>query len=314
VKAVVLNLALFVSMLFVAGASGAAAQSSDQNFPTPVTASEVRGTIRARDIGDSRLTTHFYAFDGEQGDVFINVQSRNFDGDIDVFTASELRPLTKIVVYSDAGTTETGRVIYLRKGEHLLLRVEGRSPDDNAAVYSIKFAGSFVALDPRTKDDNEAPRVQTGDSDGIRLNAVGAVTREPLRRVDPVAKRPADHAAADTAPRQIAKDTPKVSAKETEQTAKGAEAAKPAAENSAEAKPAKIKRPKPPVVTVTEPPAADPLASIILTIQLKNGRTVEKPMSEVLKFSTDKGVMTIITKDGSIARYLITDVLKVTIQ
>lgn len=301
-------------MLFAAGASGAAAQSSDQNFPTPVTASEVRGTIRARDIGDSRLTTHFYAFDGEQGDVFINVQSRNFDGDIDVFTASELRPLTKIVVYSDAGTTETGRVIYLRKGEHLLLRVEGRSPDDNAAVYSIKFAGSFVALDPRTKDDNGAPRVQTGDSDGIRLNAVGAVTREPSRRIDPVSKRPADHAATDSAPKETVKELPKEKTNEADRAAKSAEAAKAAAENAAESKPARIKRPKPPVVTVTEEPAADPLASIILTIQLKNGRVVERPMSEVLKFSTDKGVMTIITKDGSIARYLITDVLKVTIQ
>ncbi|HEX3102239.1 MAG TPA: hypothetical protein VHQ01_10620, partial [Pyrinomonadaceae bacterium] len=53
------------------------AQSSDQNFPTPITSTELTGTIKARDIGDSRLTTYFFAFDGEQGDIFINVVTKN---------------------------------------------------------------------------------------------------------------------------------------------------------------------------------------------------------------------------------------------
>ena len=61
------------------------AQSTDQNFPTPVTTNQILGTIKARDIGDSRLTTYFYAFDGEQGDIFINVVSKNLSGDIDIF-------------------------------------------------------------------------------------------------------------------------------------------------------------------------------------------------------------------------------------
>src|SRR5881394_3704984 len=79
----------------------AAAQSIDQNFPTPITSSEVNVLIRPRDMGDSRLTTYFYAFDGAQGDIFINVVSRNFTGDIDVFTVEGLQPLTKIVFYAD---------------------------------------------------------------------------------------------------------------------------------------------------------------------------------------------------------------------
>src|SRR5205085_144179 len=66
----------------------------------------------------------------------------------------------------------------------------------------------------------------------------------------------------------------------------------------------KATRPKPPKVTVTELPvaAADPLASIFLTVELKSGRAVVKPMSDVLRFSTDRGVITIVGKDGSVAR------------
>jgi len=103
----ILHLAFCISAVF--------AQSTNQNFPTPVTTNEISGTIRARDLGDARLTSYFYTFNGNQGDVFINVVTNNLDGDIDVFTADGLRPLTKIRVYSDNPEGETGRVIYLRQ-------------------------------------------------------------------------------------------------------------------------------------------------------------------------------------------------------
>ena len=61
------------------------------------------------------------SFDGEQGDIFLNLVSKNFNGDIDVFMLDGLRPLTKMVIYSDLSENETGRVIYLRKPEKLLL-------------------------------------------------------------------------------------------------------------------------------------------------------------------------------------------------
>ena len=102
------------------------AQSTSQDFPSPVTTSEINGTIRTRDIGDSRLTTYFYAFGGEQGDLFLNVVSKNFTGDVDVFTAAGLRPVTKIVIYAAEGENETGRAVYFRKTEKLLLRVQGK--------------------------------------------------------------------------------------------------------------------------------------------------------------------------------------------
>ena len=121
------------------------AQSTTQDFPTPVTTNEIDGTINARDVGDARLTTYFYTFNGTQGDLFINVNSQNFNGDIDVFTADGLDPVTKIVMYADSSVNETGRVVYLRKPEKLILRVQGRTPGDDPATFRIKFAGSFLA-------------------------------------------------------------------------------------------------------------------------------------------------------------------------
>ena len=90
---------LLFALLILSAISGSlAAQSTDQNFPTPVTSTEISGTVRVRDVGDARLTSYFYQFDARQGDLFINIVTRNLTGDIDVFTQAGLRPVTKIVV------------------------------------------------------------------------------------------------------------------------------------------------------------------------------------------------------------------------
>ncbi len=168
-----------------------AAQSTSQDFPTPVTSSEISGSIKARDIGDSRLTTYFYTFNGDQGDLFINIVTRNFTGDLDIFTIAGLRPVTKIVVYANDSENETGRAVYFRKSEKLLLRIQGRSPNDDAASFKIKFAGSFVAA--RESDvlaEPELPKVNTGRESGIRVNSVGTILPPPPKPVkteaDPV--------------------------------------------------------------------------------------------------------------------------------
>lgn len=174
-------------------------QSSEQTFPTAVTSKEIVGQIKSRDIGDSRLTTYFYAFDGVQGDVFINVVTKNFNGDIDIFTADNMRPLTKMVIYADNGLNETGRLIYLRKSEHLLLRIEGRSLNDDSATYRIKFAGTFVALAAQKVD--QAPvieRIGSGDKTGSKVNSVGTIIEvkptqppQPVKKIENVVKEPA---------------------------------------------------------------------------------------------------------------------------
>ena len=61
-------------------------------------------------------------------------------------------------------------------------------------------------------------------------------------------------------------------------------------------------------------PTPDPLASVHLVIQLKDGTSFLLPMNEVVKFTVDKGVMTVIAKNGTITRYNILDVEKTTIQ
>src|SRR5882724_12225844 len=90
------------------------AQSSDARSPTPINASEISDSIAARDLGDSRLTDYFYTFTGVPGDLLITLESKNLNGDIDVFTAGELRPLLKITFYAE-NTTPSTKNIYLRK-------------------------------------------------------------------------------------------------------------------------------------------------------------------------------------------------------
>ena len=145
----------FIAIFFIS-ASG---QSTVIDYPTPVYTNEIRGAIRARDIGDPRLTSHFYTFLGSQGDVFLNVVTKNFSGDIDVFLAEGLKPLTKIVVYAETAESETGRVVYLRKPEKLILRIEGSSPNDDPATYQIKFAGSFEASKDPMPQEPDLPKV-----------------------------------------------------------------------------------------------------------------------------------------------------------
>src|SRR5256885_16072033 len=130
------------AVLLLLVAFSAAAQSTDVRSPTAVDGNEIVGSIPARDIGDARLTDHFYTFNGLPGDLFITIESKNLNGDFDVFTAAELRPVLKIVAYAESSTPVT-KNIYHRKPESLILRVEGRSPNDDEASYRIRFSGSF---------------------------------------------------------------------------------------------------------------------------------------------------------------------------
>lgn len=388
------------------------AQSTSQEFPTAITTNEISGTIKARDLGDSRLTTYYYALNGDQGDLFINLVTRNFTGDIDIFTVSGLRPMAKIVVYADFTENETGRAIYLRKPEKLLLRIQGRTPNDDPATFQLKFAGSFVAA--RAEDvpaEPQMPKVSSETLGTVRVNSVGTILPPPPRPVEtvaekeksetepsaktetPVEPKPAENEKTATAEKTKAQtaselvvsdpvkpETPpkparvkRTSSRRT--TARRTQPKKPAAEITAETvksetekatESAKAGETEKQAETVSEPakaaepenvaekakpdepekaletkkakeantlsfrtlansrksrkvktppePKPDPLASINLIIQLKDGNTIEKKMSEVFKFSVDKGILTVILKDGSISRYPIVDVAKVTIE
>lgn len=170
-----INLVLFILLLGTA-LTGVSAQSTKQDAPTPVTGNVITGEIRPRAVGDPRLTNYYYIFKGNQGDVFINVVSNNLDGDIDIFTAGKLDPLTKIPLFSGVSENETGRVIYLRKPAQLILRVQGRTPNDESATFQIKFAGSFVAMEAVETDNGpELPKIDLADRGAARVSPVGTI-------------------------------------------------------------------------------------------------------------------------------------------
>ncbi|CAA9421018.1 MAG: hypothetical protein AVDCRST_MAG74-2975 [uncultured Pyrinomonadaceae bacterium] len=366
-----LPLCVFALMFFSANLQ---AQSINQSYPTPITSNEISGQIPARDIGDARLTSYFYTFNAGQGDVFINVVTKNLNGDIDIFTHDNLRPLSKITIYADASEGETGRVIYLRQPAKLILRVEGRSPNDDAATYRIKFAGSFAPAiaTAAANQETETPTVKSDNQTDVRVNSVGTIIE-----VKPKPTPKEIIAEAKKTEREIIQRTEEKTAV-TEMVAETKEAEKPpakaekeliaekekSAETQNEAKPTVIVTDELPkkdqaetdvttaetkkdstqkdeeksVETVTEKTIAEPetmavkkpkksekpksvkslpptaLENIRLIVLFKDGTRIERPMSEVLRVGVDRGVLTVISKDGAIGRYSILDVEKMTIE
>ncbi len=329
-------------------------QSINQNFPTSVASNEISGNIAARDVGDARLTSYFYAFSGTHGDVFINVLTKNLNGSIDVFTTENLRPLTKITVYANDAETETGRVIYLRKSEKLILRVEGRSPNDDAAEFRIKFAGSFQPLELSAENEAAlAPKVTSENQSNIVVNSVGTIIeiKQPPKesevkdekekaKIQELAenkdeiKESVTKKKIDSAVETPANSTPKVIV--TEETAKedAVEAEKTTVKNKVEktnklsAKSSIAKKTSDKVLTKTAPKIIteakkdknvkttepNPLENIRLIVLFKDGTKIEYPISQVNKVGVDKGVLTVNVKNGVLARYSILSVLKMTIE
>jgi hypothetical protein len=182
----------------------AQAQSSDIAMPSPVRSNEVTGTINARDIGDPRVTDHYYAFTGTPGDVLITIDSRNLNGDVDVFTSSGLRPLLKITVYSSNSSPIT-KSIYLRKREDLILRVEARTPNDDNGTYRLSFGGSFEPITSgpllaEAQPATEEPISSAPPRRGRRVSSVGARIDEPAAPEVAAAPTPEPTPAESTAP------------------------------------------------------------------------------------------------------------------
>lgn len=347
--------AVFVFCFISCAAIFSYAQSNDQNFPTPIISNQINGTINARDIGDSRLTTYYFTFNGNQGDVFINVVTKNLNGDIDFFAAEGLRPLTKIVVYADSSDNETGRVIYLRKPEKIILRIQGRTPNDDPATFQIKFAGSFVASSDAETDAPKLPEIRKENESGVIVNSVGTIiavkpkpTPEPKETVaektddkqvetieekteeETVAEKPVEQTEPEKSekPQVIITDElekkaetkqeetvskSEVENKNTDETGKVTETPTEQEKPEESAEKAEEEPKKAPQKTKKEK-EPNPLENIRLVVLLKDGGRIERPMSEILKFGVEKGILTIIHKDGSISRYSILDVESVTIR
>lgn len=175
---------LAVVLLLIGFAAEGRAQSNDPNFPTPVVGNEVSGTIQARAIGDPRLTTYYFVFNGNRGDVFINIYTTNFKGEIDIYTAQGLNPRTKVTIYADNPERETGRVVYQRQPERLILRIQGRTPNDDPATYQVKFAGSFTPITgAEAENTNEFPDILGEPSGEVKVSPTGAIIPEERKEV-----------------------------------------------------------------------------------------------------------------------------------
>lgn len=275
-------------------------QSSDISFPTRLTKNEIKGTIPARPIGDARLTTHYFAFEGDIGDIFISAVTQNFTGDIDVFIAGSMRPLTKMVIYASDTVYETGRLVYLRKPEKLILRVQGRTPNDASAAYQIKFAGSFVALKP-AEDDVKEPKIaaatesrggeippSTGDrsaNSGTKIDdSSTSASQATSDRSKPAAKKPAADTKNGTPP------DPKKN---------------PAADSGTSNTAAST-------AVAAVPPSGALGGKIVITFL--DGKRVEAKVSDIVRMSVDKGYLTLIVKDGRIERWALSGIQRVEIQ
>jgi hypothetical protein len=341
----------FVFFLLLAPIFG---QSVNQDFPSPILRESIGGKIAARDIGDARLTRHFYTFYAGVGDLFLNIETANFNGDIDLFEATTLRPISKISIYATDAAATTSRIVYFRQRTQVIMRVEGRTPNDEAASYRVNFSGSFAAATdlPQPPEDAE-PKVSDKTSTGAvaRVNSAGAIIEDLTAKKQPeptqtepekaatepektTEEKTAETTTATT--RRAARTTRTTPARRTPRNRRIAppqpEEAAPAATdtNTAESTPETTAVPRStaraarnaatrrsrnqPARTVTAEPKVDPLANVRLVVMLKDGYKIERPMSEVLRASVDKGTLVVITKDGKIERFAILDVLKFSIE
>lgn len=339
------------------------AQSTNIEYPTPISSGEINGKISARDIGDSRLTSHYYVFDGKQGDIFIDIETNNLNGDIDVFVENGLKPLTKISLFAENTPTQTGRELYLRKAERMILKIEGRSPNDDPATYKIKFSGSFVTIAKNSvKEEPKAPRIKTETDSDVVVNSVGTIIETKVKEPEPekVAKttkpksskikntksEPASTPKADSTIKPktstAAKNEPKTKPikKETEEqtvkpevvvtdnlpknTAKGESVEKEPAPKTTTAKKTTASKKNTSVKNTKNSAAtkkaqqneeiAKALENIKLVVLFKDGATLESAMTDVLRFGVDKGILTIVKKDGSIGRYSIVEISKISVE
>jgi hypothetical protein len=314
-------------------------QSSDQGLPTAVLANEINGRITALDLGDSRLTRHFYAFEGTPGDLLITIDSKNLNGDMDIFTAVTFRPLMKTTLYANSQAGEVTKGIYLRTRQILILRVEARTPNDDEGSYHIRFGGSFapfsggIPVAENTAPQEDSARPNRGNK---RLSSVGATIAEPVVDLPPPTvetkppaetEKPAAESAAVKKParptrplgrnsRGRARPAPKPAtpdAKTAKTSGEKTEAAKPEApkKEAGEEKPETASSEK---TDAAKPAQEVPLAGAHLIIESKDGTKIDRPMSTVRRVVVEGGMIVVVLKTGKIERIPMSGVARMAIE
>jgi hypothetical protein len=324
------------SFAFAQSASSASAPSASLEYPAPMTTAQAAARIRARDVGDSRLTSHYYLFETGTGDVFATIETRNFNGDIDIYTAGSMKPLLKATVYASDYASVIQRDFYLRLPSRLILRIQGRTPNDDPAEYKISFTGAFKALSEAAASalprDPGTPKITgTEDPNGNRATATGAVIVKPK---PPVVKATPAPAPPVTVAKNTSKDTKSKKLPTADPNArppkptlpvpapipagdkkKKESAVKKASDQpdqddedadrenekrkDAEKKRAAAKRSADTAKAPKQAKSADdPMADVFLEVKMKNGTKLRFAMSDVFSVNVDNGVVKIVLKNG----------------
>jgi hypothetical protein len=332
-------MALVLPALLGAIVSPALGQSSEQSLPTPVLANEISGRIAPLDLGDPRLTRHYYAFEGSPGDLLITIDGKNLNGDMDIFTAVTFRPLMKTTLYASSQSGEVTKGLYLRSRQIFVLRVEARTPNDEAGTYHIRFGGTFapfsggipVAENTAPQEDSTAAR-----GDGNRLSSVGAtiprpVVETPATPAPKVAEieKPAEDKAAKTTPAASAKPKPARSTGRNTRIRPRPVRPKPTTPEPAKTEEAKIEEGKKETTapkeektesSAAEKPAAKsntqelPLAGAHLIIESKDGTKIDRPLATVRRVVVEGGMIVIVLKTGRIERIPLASVNRMAIE
>jgi hypothetical protein len=305
-------------LLLVVGS--VSAQSIDPNAPSPVRTNSITGRIAARDLGDARLTDHYYALTGTPGDLLITVNSTNLNGDIDVFTATTLRPLLKLTLYAES-TAPVTKGIYLRKREDLILRIEARSPNDDEGTYRLFFGGSFepIAGGPEIAE-TETPvtaTIETRTPGTKRVSSVGARIKEPEPPVEVATATPSPEPTPEPTPEAKPAEKPAAASSpevETEKpaTVRNTRGRRPAGRRPAprvrETPPAPVEEPKP-----KPAPEPEPEVGPRLVIETNDGTLINRSMSTVKRVTVENGQVVVTGKDGKIDRILLVNVVRMSI-
>ncbi|HKR02013.1 MAG TPA: hypothetical protein VJT09_15135 [Pyrinomonadaceae bacterium] len=304
-------------LLLLAAHAGALAQSTDIQYPTPVRSNEISGAIAPRDIGDPRLTRYFYSFTGTPGDLIVSVESRNLEGDVDVFTAGALRPLAKLSMY--AGVAASGsKTIYLRTRQPLILRVEARTPNDDQGSFRISFQGAFEPIGSEVPDPEPVTPTlsSTTAKPGRRVTATGARIEEPEPETTATNTQPETPAPANETPpgeNPASTDTP-ATATATEPRPRSRTPSTRRARNRRSRSPQATRRTPAPAESSTAPQPLEPASGPRLIIETRDGMRVERYMTTVRRVTVERGQIVVVTTDGKIERQPMANVLRMAIE
>lgn len=317
---------LGVALLFFT-AQPATAQSQDISYPTPVSTNEISSSITPRDIGDARLTRHFFILAGTPGDLIFTVTSNNLNGDVDLFTAGSLRPLGKISMYAGTSPTSASKTIFLKQHEQLILRVEARSPNDNPGTYGIRFEGTFepvmtAATPPEESSTDSTPStLERTDRSVRRVTSSGARIDEPEPETTASTETtspPADSGTPATTTTESRTETPTAPVEPattpTETPRTTSRARRPGRRRARQPQARRSSEPANETATAATAPAT-PAVNPRLIIETTDGMRTERFMSTVRSVTVQNGQIVIVSSDGrKTERVSLASVVRMTIE